>query len=375
MSAGRELGARVVRRSASDVEVRVERLRQRAFLIVQVSIAAALAWWIARDVLDHPQPFFAPVAVIASLGLSYGQRLRRVVEVTLGVALGVAVAEVFVHVAGTGFWQIGLAVLVSMSLAVLLDGGPMLVTQAAVQSVIVISFVSPASVGVSRVVDAMVGGAVALLAAVVAPQTPLRRPRQEAALILDGLSDMLHDGADAARTLDLQRAEAVLTKARSTDQTLVDLRTASAEGLAIVHSSPFRRRERAQIERVAELAEPLDHAVRNARVLFRRIVVAARYRDVVPEEYLELVDELGVLAGRLADTLRSSGRMAELRGDLKQLGAASASLGSSTSMSSVVVLAQVRSMVVDLLELTGMDDEAAAAAVRPVGDGPEGVAD
>jgi hypothetical protein len=38
-----------------------------------------------------------------------------------------------------------------------------------------------------------------------------------------------------------------------------------------VRSSPFRRRHRAQVEGVAEIAEPIDRAVRNARVLARRI--------------------------------------------------------------------------------------------------------
>ena len=53
---------------------------------MQCAVAAGVAWLIAADLLGHPTPFFAPVAAVVSLGTSYGQRLRRVAEVTLGVA-------------------------------------------------------------------------------------------------------------------------------------------------------------------------------------------------------------------------------------------------------------------------------------------------
>ena len=55
--------------------------------------------------------------------MSYGQRLRRVGEVTLGVAVGVAVADVFVRVVGSGTWQIAVIVALSMAVAVLLPAG------------------------------------------------------------------------------------------------------------------------------------------------------------------------------------------------------------------------------------------------------------
>ena len=45
---------------------------------------------VATDVFGHPQAIFAPIAAVVSLGTSYGQRLRRVAEVSVGVAVGVA---------------------------------------------------------------------------------------------------------------------------------------------------------------------------------------------------------------------------------------------------------------------------------------------
>ena len=366
-----DLGVRAARRGRSNVQASLSRLRQRSFLIVQVSIAAAVAWFIARHLLGHPQPFFAPVAAIAGLGTSYGQRLRRVGEVTVGVAVGVAIAEVFVTAAGTGIWQVAVVVALAMTAAVLLDGGPLIVTQAAVQSVFVVIAVPLPAVGFGRWLDALVGGAVALAAAAIAPQMPLRRPREEAARVLDHLCDLLHDTAEAARTQDVALAEAALRRARATDSALADLRSAAADGLAIVRGSPFRRRHRAHLERVARTAEPVDHAVRNARVLARRVLAATRYGDLVPPTYLALLDDLADVVGRLADTLTNQGAVADLRPELERIAtasgdAAAGSVGTYVSMSSTVVLAQLRSIIVDLLELTGLHPEEALRLVpRP----------
>jgi DNA-binding transcriptional LysR family regulator len=47
---------------------------------------------------------------VVSLGTTYGQRLRRVAEVTVGVAVGVLIADLLVLALGTGWWQLALVV-------------------------------------------------------------------------------------------------------------------------------------------------------------------------------------------------------------------------------------------------------------------------
>jgi uncharacterized membrane protein YgaE (UPF0421/DUF939 family) len=85
-------------------------LRPRAFMIAQCSITAALAWLLARELLGHQLPFFAPIAAIITLGLRYGQRLRRCVEVAIGVAVGVAVGDLcwryLVPAYGGSWWSV-----------------------------------------------------------------------------------------------------------------------------------------------------------------------------------------------------------------------------------------------------------------------------
>ena len=67
---------------------------------------------------------------------------------------------------GPSIWVLVLAVLVAMSLAVFLDVGALVVTQAGVQSAIVTTLVADPAQGLDRWLDAVVGGATALLIAV-----------------------------------------------------------------------------------------------------------------------------------------------------------------------------------------------------------------
>ena len=133
--------------SRLSVRTRFERLRSRIFLLVQCAVAAGVGWWVATDVFHHPSPFFAPIVAVVCLGMSYGQRLRRVFEVAIGVAVGVFTADVFVHVAGSGPWQISAVVLVSMAIATLLDGSPVIVTQSAVQGIVIAALVASSRPG------------------------------------------------------------------------------------------------------------------------------------------------------------------------------------------------------------------------------------
>ena len=93
------------------------------------------------DLLGHTTPFFAPIAAVVSLGTSYGQRLRRVAEVTVGVAVGVFLADLIVAGIGSGWWQLTIIVALAMSTAILLDGGQLFMMQAAVQSIVVATLV------------------------------------------------------------------------------------------------------------------------------------------------------------------------------------------------------------------------------------------
>ena len=70
-------------RGRTSLAARVHRLHDKSWQVTQCAVSAGVAWFIAADLLGHDTPFFAPIAAVLSLGTSYGQRLRRVVEVAI----------------------------------------------------------------------------------------------------------------------------------------------------------------------------------------------------------------------------------------------------------------------------------------------------
>ena len=51
------------------------RLRRTLWPIAQTTVAAGLAWYLAHDVLDHREPFFAPIAAARSEERSCRERV------------------------------------------------------------------------------------------------------------------------------------------------------------------------------------------------------------------------------------------------------------------------------------------------------------
>jgi uncharacterized membrane protein YgaE (UPF0421/DUF939 family) len=362
---------RLARLRPTPLSKRVARLRRYGWHIAQCAVAAALAWSIARFLIGHPTPFFAPVAAIVSLGLGFGKRLRRVAEVTVGVALGVLIGDLFSHVFGSGPWQILVVVALAMSTAVLLDASQLLVIQAGVQSAIITTLAPSPGVGFGRWLDAV---CVALVVAAAVPRTALRRPRLTAARVLQDVSGWLEEAADAVRTCDVDRAYAVLDRARDSDDRIADVRDAAADGLSAATSSPWRRGHRADMQAVARLVVPLDRAVRNVRVLLRRVTVVIRREERLPDATLHLLDELAAATEMLAADVEKRRPALGAQQRLADVARRSSAIPIGVSLSADVVLAQVRSVVVDLLQLSGLPNEDAldlVPATGPPSDAPD----
>jgi uncharacterized membrane protein YgaE (UPF0421/DUF939 family) len=352
-------------RSRTSLAVRLVRLRARTFLLLQSAVSAGVAWWLATDVVGHRAPFFAPVVAVVCLGMSYGQRQRRVVEVAVGVALGVFVADAFVQVAGSGPWQIAAVVLVSMGAASLLDAGPLLVTQAAVQGIVVAALAPTPGQAFTRWTDALIGGGVALVAATVVPQAPLRRPRVAAGRAVRKISELLRRAQVSALDGDVEGAAEVLASARGTEAQLRELRAAADEGLSVIASSPFKRRHAPHVRKMVELVEPLDRAMRSTRVLVRRITVAVDHGEPLPAAYLDLMLELADAADVIARALSENASPEIGRASMLAVAQGTARLPRTATLSTETVLAQLRSVIVDLLQVTGLDVDEAVAAVPP----------
>ncbi|HMX71467.1 MAG TPA: FUSC family protein [Solirubrobacterales bacterium] len=348
------------------IEDRFSSLRFASLRIIQICLAAGVAWLIATRVVGHYEPFFAPISVVLVLGLAIEQRGRRAYEIAFGVALGIAIADLIVLALGTGTWQLMLVIGLAMSAAVLSGGGVMLVNQAAISGVLVATLPAPDLADTThRFVDALVGGGVALAANAITPVDPVRLVRRYLEPLLARLSGTLVDIADALDHESHEEIVAALERARSLDPAVREMKIAVEAGQETISLAPTRRRKRGRVDQLAAAAEPIDLMIRNTRVLARACQRAIDLDEHIPPVVADSIRDLATSVSRLDRHLggapvRSTAREAALRAAAK----ATAALEETSNLSVSVIVGQIRSAATDLLLGLGMTNDQALDQVR-----------
>jgi uncharacterized membrane protein YgaE (UPF0421/DUF939 family) len=272
------------------------RLRPRMLPIAQTALAAVVAYYAAQLIpLDDPRPTFASIAAVICLSATYRQRGKRAVELTAGVVLGLTIADVLLHLIGPGPVQIGVMIVLAMSVAVVLRGSDLFVNEAAISGLILVSLVPAAqsSLSLTRPVEGLVGGLVALaVGALVFPPDPRVLVRRAATRVLSDLRFALGEVAAALDAGDPDHAGRALRTARGLDGVVDELVEAFATGQETVRLSPARRRARDAVTRHVRTGEHLDFAVRNTRILARHALRYTRSGLGAPADVVEAVHEL-----------------------------------------------------------------------------------
>lgn len=343
-------------------------LASNLWTILQTSAAASLAYFLAAAVLGNSQPFFAPVAAVVTLGLAPGERGKRAVEVALGVVVGLVVADVLVRIIGVGAAQIGIVVGLAMAAAVLLGERRLLVNQAAISAILVVALQPPeAPFSPDRFFNALLGSGIALAVSHLFPVNPERLVERAADPIFERLVAVLEEIAEALEGRDLEQAEAVLGRARVLDDRVRSFDEALSAGYETARLSPTRRRSLKHLELYAGASIRIELAVINTRVLVRGAANAIRRGAAVPPSVPEAVLDLSRAVRTLAEYLEESeGAEDARRYALEAARRATEALEARHDLAISVLVGQVRSMAVDLLRSSGMNQAQALAALEEV---------
>ena len=346
------------------VRRRTSRLRAGLWTVAQTSLAVGAAWALANLVDDSP--FFAPISAVISLGAMRGQRTRRAIELVLGVAVGIAVADVIVSVLGSSTPVLMLVVALAMSAALLLGGGALLVSQAGVSAVFVATIERPSGLAPDRFIDALIGGAVALLVSqVLLPRDPVAAVRRAAQALCERLTLALRETAAALADGDVERAREALEIARATDAPLADLADAIDVARETVSVRPPVWRARHRLPLYAGALAQLDFAVRNSRVLARRAVAAVRRSGPAPAGIADAVSLLGDAVTELVRHLDDpKAQTASRRLALEAARRATAVLEERHDLQVSSLVGQIRSTDIDLLRGSGLSEDEATAAME-----------
>jgi uncharacterized membrane protein YccC len=336
----------------------LDRLRARGWPVVQTALAAGLAWVVAKYLLGHPQPFFAPVAAIVSLGVTRGERGRQALEMMLGLAMGIAVADLLVTVTGIGPAQVVLIVGLSMAAAVLVGRGQLFATQAAVSAALVATIDAKAEGFVpDRFFDGLVGGSIALLfSQVLFPVDPVRLVREIIDEVLAELAGTLEAVAEALEQRDLEAAEEALARARRVSGRWSGFEEAVQLGRESARFAPPRRGRRDHFELYEEAGHPIDLIVRDVQVLARGAARALRIGDPVPPQLPVAVRDLAEAMRGVASHLKEPGDKQRLGESAREAaGRASAVLDRDENVSVSMIVGHVQATAVDALRSLGVE--------------------
>ena len=338
---------------------RATALRMSATLLVQTSVAAGVAWVIAQDLIGHGNAFFAPIAAVIVLGIAPGGHRRRAIEVAIGVAVGIGVADLLIRLIGSGAVQLSVVVLLAAGAVVLIGGGPLVAAQAASSAVLVAALPTSGAVPY-RFIDALVGGGVGLAVLIAVPRNPLTALRLAADPLLAEVATVLDEIAAALEGGDPRAAGAALEHARA----MTDLSDAFRRALDAARETavlaPTHWRNQNDVERYARAALHVDYAVRNVRVLARAARTSLEAGDEIPSGVIDAIRQLARgVTGIEAELAQASGGVAGIEATLQAAGHATRVLETRPSLSVNVMVGQIRSIAADLLGALGIERQEA----------------
>ncbi len=353
-------------RAHGSLRLRLARVRNAWRAILQTAVAGGVAWSLARVIVGTPAPFFAPAAAVISLGLARGQPRRRAVELAIGVAIGIGIADLVRRLIGVGPVQIGAVVAVTIVVALMVGAGMVLINQAAISSVLVMTLPTAGQgAAPDRFFDALIGGAVALVTSqLLFARSPTNIMVGVVRPTLSELAAALREAARALASDSLERANDALRRLRSLDGQIAMLFEALESAQEAASLSPMRRRARGQLAPYDDAARQVDYAIRNARVLVRAIVAALRTRVAVAPELVGALSTLAEGVDALAAQLLGSGDAEQTRHRaIEASHQATALLASHHDLRTTMIIGQIRATAVDLLRASGVDADTAWTAI------------
>lgn len=362
----------------SSLHSRAQRVRQRSWFIVQSALSAGLAYYVAHEVVGHTAPFFAPIAAVVIMGLSGGDRIRRAFEMSIGCSLGIGVGDLLFLYLGPGYWQITVAVLISLLFASFASSSPLVNNQVAIGAILIATIMPPGTVsptgtgGPERMIDAIIGCVVGLLVIALLPNSPLGTGRHKVSKILSIASSVLHDVSEALKTGDIEEVNEALSLSRATQGDINAMIEAAKQSKETTTLSPFLWGTRRRVRILQRILPSVDNVVRNTRVLARRSTVLNEDHDAVSEEQVVLIDELSDITLQLSEVYEKNSKLSEAHEipvivrHLQQLGSrCTTDLVEGRVLSAWAILAQTRSIIVDVLQICGMSRESALASLAP----------
>jgi uncharacterized membrane protein YgaE (UPF0421/DUF939 family) len=283
----------------------------------------------------------------------------------LGVSVGIGVADLLGRAVGSGAWQLVLVSALAMLAALVLFQSPLFISQAGVWAILVVAVPQQGHVTVARFVDALIGGAVALIfSQVIFPLDPLRLVRGAARPVFDELADALDQAAEALEKDDRELAESVTDRVARLDQRVDSLEEAYGVGTSSARLTRRGRRARPRLEPYAVAVAEVGLAVGNVRVLASAVARRLREEQDSPSELVQAIRDLASAVRELSMEVEERREEHESqRYAVEATRHAAAVAAEAHDLATLVIVHQVESTAYDLLRGGGVEPDRAHEAV------------
>lgn len=334
---------------------------------LQIVVAATVAYAIAHNLLGHQFPVVAVTVTISTLGFTRDARPRRVLEVVIGITVGILLAELLLMVAGSGVWQIACVLFVTLVVARLVSPSNAFAVAAGVQSMLVMILPPPDGGAFVRSLDGLIGGVLALVVTAMIPRNLTGIVKRDARTLISTLTESIDTVVDALVNANEPAANLALDRLRRTQSLIDDCTTSLESAIAIARISPFMRRHIPHLLAQERALVRLDLAARHLRIITRRI-------DFLVRDGVERPD-LAALFAHVSAGVTSLGIALEdprMFGEARlQFEAVARQLDPHTALpgaaiSDTILVHVLRPLVVDLLVASGVDVDVARGMLPPL---------
>ncbi|WP_433161033.1 FUSC family protein [Kribbella sp. CA-247076] len=339
------------------------------WLLIQQAVAATVAWVLASYVIDHREPFFAPMAALVALNAPLGERGGNAVRLAQGVLIGIVAGEIGLGILGTSSASLFLATLVAIAASRALGGTPLVLAQAGSAAILTIA-TGDSDVGPGRLIDALIGGGIALLfSQVLFTPEPTRLLRRSESRVLLVIADGFDLAATAIERDDRELAAQAIDSLREVSPRLVELGRTRRAGPLMARRSAVWRTQMAPVVEESEKAGQLDLLGGSALMVVRyataatggeRLILAPAIRELA-DDVRDLAEDPGdrAVRQRVVDRLLERARRLRSERDVRE------AAPDSTLTATVFAM---NATAADVMVFAGVDPDDAAAAILRIGE-------
>ncbi len=259
--------------------------RTQILLATKAAVAAGIAWAVALVVDPHSRPYFAPLAAILIVQPTVYDSLSRAFQRVVGVVVGVAAALAISHFVNLSGWTIAIIVFAGLLVGWSVRLGPQGVVQIPVSALLVFA-VGSATPGYAgrRVLDTLIGSAVAVLAVLASPSAPApeRVVANALAPLRRGRDVVMEMGSGISSDWTLEQAEAWRRQAFGVVEATANARRDHQGHQLTARWNARARRQRPVLERVDQALGVGERTAVQARSIARALVDGAAHAHPMP---------------------------------------------------------------------------------------------